>query len=68
MALSLDIGTNDMLLLGDTYITLEHKSGGRARLKIVGPAEARLIKNARNSEAARADLADAAKAQAERQG
>lgn len=39
MALFLDVGPDDQLRIGDTIVTLERKSGKRARLKIVGPDE-----------------------------
>lgn len=39
MALFLDIGPNDQLRVGaDTIITIEHKSGRRARLRIESTA------------------------------
>ena len=49
MALFLDISTDDTLELDDgTVITLERKSGTRARLRIDGPAHVELIRNGRN--------------------
>lgn len=44
MSLFLDVGPDDLLQIGDSFITVEHKSGKRARLKITGKAPARLIK------------------------
>ncbi len=40
MALYLDLGPNNILRVGeDTYITLEKKSGQRARLRITGTGD-----------------------------
>lgn len=44
MALFLDVGPNDMLRINDTIVTVERKSGSRARLRILGPAEVELVK------------------------
>lgn len=45
MALWLDVGPDDLLRIGDDmYVSVERKSGSRARLKIVGPAEVELTK------------------------
>ncbi len=45
MALYLDIGPDDELRVGkDAVITIEYKSGRRARLKIVGTAEVEMTK------------------------
>ena len=49
MALFLDISIDDTLCLDDgTVITLERKSGTRARLRIDGPAHVELIRNGRS--------------------
>ena len=48
MALFMDIGPNDTICVGgDTYITLEKKSGQRARLRIVGDTPIELLKEGR---------------------
>lgn len=47
MALVLDVGPSDALRVGDTYIVVERKSGSRARLRILGPAEVELMRNSR---------------------
>lgn len=40
MALYLDLGPNDVLRVGeDTFITIEKKSGQRARLRITGTGD-----------------------------
>lgn len=45
MALYLDIGPDDELRVGkDAVITIEYKSGRRARLKIDGTAEVEMTK------------------------
>lgn len=45
MALFLDIGPDDELRIGDgAVVTLEHKSGRRARLKIIGTYDVRMTK------------------------
>lgn len=52
MALWMDVGPEDLLCIGgDTYISVERKSGARARLKIVGKAEIELIKKSRIKDA-----------------
>jgi hypothetical protein len=52
MALWMDVGPEDLLCIGgDTYISVERKSGARARLKIVGKAEVELLKKRRMIEA-----------------
>lgn len=44
MALFLDIGPEDVIRIGESmFITLEHKSGRRARLKILGKEDVRLF-------------------------
>ncbi len=48
MALVLDVGLSDALRVGDTYIVVERKSGSRARLRILGPAEVELMRNGRD--------------------
>ncbi|NLA67479.1 MAG: hypothetical protein GX856_04410 [Gammaproteobacteria bacterium] len=47
MALFLDVGPDDAIRIGDTYIAIERKSGSRARLRIVGKDEVELIRRAR---------------------
>lgn len=44
MALYLDVGPDDMVRIGNTIITIERKSGQRARLRIIGPDEVELTK------------------------
>lgn len=44
MALFLDISTDDVLRIGDTILTLERKSGTRARIRINGGAQCELIR------------------------
>lgn len=44
MALFLDVSTEDILRIGDTLVTLEQKSGKRARIRIEGPAEVELFR------------------------
>lgn len=52
MALWLDVGPDDLLRIGeDMYVSVERKSGSRARLKIIGPAEVELVRNAKLREA-----------------
>lgn len=46
MALFLDIGPDDLLQIGDAILVVERKSGKRARLKITGKSEVKLLKNA----------------------
>ena len=50
MSLYLDVGINDVIQLGDTFVTLEHKSGQRARLRFIGPSKVELLKNAKHLE------------------
>lgn len=48
MALWLDVGPDDLLRIGgDMFVSVERKSGSRARLKIMGPAEVELVRNAK---------------------
>lgn len=48
MALYLDIGPDDELRVGkDAVITIEYKSGRRARLKITGAAEVEMVPRTR---------------------
>ena len=48
MSLYIDLGLYDALLIGnDTYVTLERKSGSRARLCIVGSSEVQLMRKAK---------------------
>lgn len=50
MALYMDVGPEDVLRVGpDTYITIERKSGSRARMRIVGGADIELRRNAKNA-------------------
>lgn len=49
MALFLDLSTNDIMHFADgTKITLERKSGTRARLRIEGPGKVELVKGGRD--------------------
>lgn len=46
MALFLDIGPGDELRIGDNAVlTIEHKSGRRARIRITGEADVELVKD-----------------------
>lgn len=45
--LYIDLGPDDVVRIGDTYVTLERKSGARSRLRIVGPAEVELMRKAK---------------------
>lgn len=48
MALYLDIGPDDELRVGeDAVITIEYKSGRRARLKITGTAKVEMVPRTR---------------------
>jgi hypothetical protein len=47
MALYLDVGPDDILRIGDTFVALERKSGARARLKIIGKSEVELMRKER---------------------
>lgn len=47
MALYIDVGLEDVLRIGETFVVLERKSGSRARLKIIGKAEVELMKKER---------------------
>lgn len=53
--LFIDIGPDDLVRIGDTVVSIERKSGSRARLRIVGPAEVELQKKARLKQATRPD-------------
>ena len=45
MALFLDLGPNDVLRVGeDTFITIEKKSGQRARLRITGSGDVEMTR------------------------
>lgn len=44
MALYLDVGPDDMVRIGSTVVTIERKSGARARLRIIGTDEVELTK------------------------
>lgn len=50
MSLFLDVSIDDVLRIGGTFVTLERKSGQRARLRIIGPAEVELMRNAKHLE------------------
>ena len=52
MALYLDVGPEDALRVGEMYITVERKSGARARLKIIGKQDVELLRKARVAAAA----------------
>lgn len=45
MALFIDVGPGDALRVGDSYVTIERKSGARSRLRIVGPEEVELLRD-----------------------
>ena len=48
MGLFMDVGPDDAICVGgNTYITVEKKSGQRVRLRIIGEAEVELMRNAR---------------------
>jgi len=48
MALFIDVGPDDVLRIGDSsYISIERKSGSRARLKIIGQSEVELMRKAK---------------------
>ena len=48
MALFLDVGPDDALQIGaDTFITVEQKSGKRARLRIISTRDVELLRKAR---------------------
>lgn len=48
MALFIDVGPEDVLRIGDdSYISVERKSGSRARLKIIGQSEVELMRKAK---------------------
>lgn len=53
MALFIDVGPDDVLRIGDdSYISVERKSGARARLKIIGKGEVELMRKAKLREVA----------------
>lgn len=54
MALFLDVGTDDVLRIDNSYVTLERKSGTRARLRIISQAEVELMRNAKTQATASA--------------
>lgn len=60
MALFLDVGPDDVLRIGDSFVTLERKSGSRARFRIVSTSEVELMRKARLKQDA--DTAQAKKA------
>lgn len=48
MSLFIDVGPDDAICVGgDTYITVEKKSGQRVRMRFIGRAEVELMRNAR---------------------
>lgn len=48
MSLYLDIGPDDALCIGDNmFVTIERKSGKRARLRIIGPLKVELMRKAK---------------------
>lgn len=48
MALFIDVGPDDVLRIGEnSYISVERKSGSRARLKIIGKSEVELLRKAK---------------------
>lgn len=48
MALWIDVGPSDLLCVGgDTYLSVERKSGTRVRLKIIGKGEVELMRNSK---------------------
>lgn len=48
MALFIDVGPEDVLRIGEnSYISVERKSGSRARLKIIGQSEVELMRKAK---------------------
>ncbi len=50
MSLYLDVGPNDVIQIGSAFVTLERKSGQRARLRIIGPSKVELLRNAKHLE------------------
>jgi hypothetical protein len=60
MSLFLDVGPDDLLQIGDAFLAIERKSGKRARLKITGKSEVKLLKGALRAAPAvpATDLAD----------
>lgn len=50
MTLYIDVGPDDALRIGeDMYITVERKSGSRARLRLIGRQEVELMRNAKST-------------------
>ncbi len=48
MGLFMDVGPGDAICIGgNTWITVEKKSGQRVRLRIIGEAEVELMRSAR---------------------
>lgn len=47
MALYLDVGPDDVLRIGESFLTIERKSGARARLRIMSTSEVELMRKAR---------------------
>lgn len=52
MALYLDVGLDDVLRIGDDFVTVERKSGSRARLRIISAREVELMRKAKVAEPA----------------
>lgn len=53
MALYIDVGPEDVLRIGpDTFIVVERKSGARARLRITGSSEVKLMRQGRQGQRA----------------
>lgn len=48
MALYLDVGPADVLRIGDITVTVERKTGSRARLRIENADDVRLLRNERD--------------------
>jgi hypothetical protein len=49
MALYMDVGANDLLVIGDTTVTVERKSGSRVRLRIIGKSDVQLVRDGKNA-------------------
>jgi hypothetical protein len=59
MALFIDVGPDDVLRIGEnSYISVERKSGSRARLKIIGKSEVELMRKAKLQTAPQAHIAN----------
>lgn len=56
MPLFLDIGVDDVLMIDDMEVSLEYKSGARARLSFKGAAKVTLVRNGKSIAAANAGL------------